>query len=332
MIIVVSYHDDPHAVLVEKAIRESGFSDTVWLDLERVLDELRLVVAPATWTLTDRKSGKLVSAHDARTIWWRRTGKLPTPNSHADLSQADFVEAYWATRWLMESLPDRCFPFGHPRHLRVAENKLLQLQVAQKVGFKCPDYYIGNDRAQIMEFCRSQERCVVKPLYLSAVREGTKDAFTFYTTAIESSTLLESLAQQEKTAMLFVETCIQKSRDVRAIVFPDGTYFACEIDSSTLPSGEVDWRPTTMTHPHVECQLPADVLSKGMDYLRTMRLSSGSFDFGITSDGHWVFFECNPNGQWLWMELKTGVPLARRFASILTDHHQGSLGGSWPTD
>jgi hypothetical protein len=50
----------------------------------------------------------------------------------------------------------------------------------------------------------------------------------------------------------------------------------------------------------------------------------GSFDFGVTERGDWEFFEYNPNGQLLWMELKTGFELARRVAQILLEHHNSN--------
>ena len=58
-----------------------------------------------------------------------------------------------------------------------------------------------------------------------------------------------------------------------------------------------------------------------------MGLTWGAFDFGVTDDGDWVFFECNPNGQWLWIELQAKYPLAGVVADELLAHHSGSAWG-----
>jgi hypothetical protein len=39
----------------------------------------------------------------------------------------------------------------------------------------------------------------------------------------------------------------------------------------------------------------------------------------LTPDGEYVFAEINPNGQWLWIEQATGLPIAEALADLLTD-------------
>ncbi|MFC5183451.1 hypothetical protein [Actinomadura harenae] len=45
-------------------------------------------------------------------------------------------------------------------------------------------------------------------------------------------------------------------------------------------------------------------------YLKVFGLEFGCFDFGLTERDEPVFFECNPNGQWSWLEERTGAPIA----------------------
>jgi hypothetical protein len=37
----------------------------------------------------------------------------------------------------------------------------------------------------------------------------------------------------------------------------------------------------------------------------------------LTPDGHYVFLEINPNGQWLWVQEATGLPIAESMANLL---------------
>ncbi|WP_329150150.1 hypothetical protein OIU91_25245 [Streptomyces sp. NBC_01456] len=46
-------------------------------------------------------------------------------------------------------------------------------------------------------------------------------------------------------------------------------------------------------------------------------LRYGAFDFALTADGAWWFLECNPNGQWAWLEAAAGLPLTAAIADLL---------------
>ncbi|WP_369246868.1 hypothetical protein [Streptomyces sp. R41] len=42
-----------------------------------------------------------------------------------------------------------------------------------------------------------------------------------------------------------------------------------------------------------------------------------SFDFAVTPDGEWVFFENNSAGTWAWVEYRTGLPITAAHADYL---------------
>ena len=46
-------------------------------------------------------------------------------------------------------------------------------------------------------------------------------------------------------------------------------------------------------------------------------LAYAAFDFVVTPDGRWVFLECNPGGQYGWLEGQTGLPITRQQARAL---------------
>ena len=96
--------------------------------------------------------------------------------------------------------------------------------------------------------------------------------------------------------------------------------FACRIDSQAQQddTGKIDWR---QGYGHgiswSVFDLPEDIARKCLAYLRRMGLNFGCFDFIVTPSGEYVFLECNPNGQWLWVELETGLPISRAIAEFL---------------
>ena len=52
-------------------------------------------------------------------------------------------------------------------------------------------------------------------------------------------------------------------------------------------------------------------------YLKACGLRFGAFDLIVTPQGEYVFLELNPNGQWYWVELSTGAPMADAMADLL---------------
>ncbi len=42
-----------------------------------------------------------------------------------------------------------------------------------------------------------------------------------------------------------------------------------------------------------------------------------ALDFIVDPDDQWWFLECNPNGQWAWIEEETGLPISSALADAL---------------
>lgn len=52
-------------------------------------------------------------------------------------------------------------------------------------------------------------------------------------------------------------------------------------------------------------------------YLKCAELAYGAFDFAEDADGTWWFLECNQSGQFGFVEVETGQPIARTIAEWL---------------
>ena len=67
-------------------------------------------------------------------------------------------------------------------------------------------------------------------------------------------------------------------------------------------------------------ELPDAVKAFCIKFLQDMHLNFGCFDFIVTPQDQFVFLECNPNGQWLWIEQETGMPISQAIAEYLMKH------------
>jgi glutathione synthase/RimK-type ligase-like ATP-grasp enzyme len=65
-----------------------------------------------------------------------------------------------------------------------------------------------------------------------------------------------------------------------------------------------------------------------MSLVRRLGLEFGAIDLLLTPQGDYVFLEINPNGQWLWLEQMTGVPLTKAMCDLLTRGHEPDRGRS----
>ena len=94
--------------------------------------------------------------------------------------------------------------------------------------------------------------------------------------------------------------------------------FASEIDSQSNPATIHDWRRDFANTRYRTHELPVAVAKKCLDFVRMLNLKFGALDFVIRPDGAYVFLEINPNGQWLWIENLTGLPIGNAIATLLT--------------
>lgn len=239
--------------------------------------------------------------------------------------EVDQVETYWACRWWTESLAEARFAFGHPSRLRAAANKLLQLRIAKALGLAVPDSIFTNDRKRLLEFASHYDEVVLKPLNITTMLEGETGSPRGFKSRAVSRDAFFALCRDETSTVAFCQKKVAKIADIRLTILPS-VAVACRISTDDLVGGEVDWRQTTLQRKHELIELPAELESRCRAYLAELQLSWGAFDFGLSEDGEWTFFECNPNGQWLWIERKTGAPLARHFAQTMLDHHAASTG------
>ncbi|MFA7036559.1 MAG: hypothetical protein WC183_09605 [Methanosarcina sp.] len=96
--------------------------------------------------------------------------------------------------------------------------------------------------------------------------------------------------------------------------------YACEIHSQDAAGSEIDFRlikPEKIVHkPH---DLPPDIDAKIEIFMDRMGLQFSAMDLVLDEDGKYWFLENNCNGQWLWIEYLTGMPLIQSMVDLLLD-------------
>jgi glutathione synthase/RimK-type ligase-like ATP-grasp enzyme len=267
------------------------------------------------WSLGERRlelGGRQVAAEEIDAVWYRRP---VAPRLAPGLSAQD---AAWATREATEALDGFWRTLdarwvSTPAAIRRADSKLRQLSDAAGIGFEVPETLVSASGARIEELmARSPHGVICKPLSDGRVRsEGRSLLFTSLITT-------EQLTGLGEEPHLF-QALVAKLYDVRVTVIGDEV-FATRIEPKPGSETAVDWR---RVHPDSLCYqaetLPDAVAAQCLRLVRHYGLSFGAIDLARDADGGYTFFELNPNGQWAFIEQRTGQPLRSALADLLTE-------------
>lgn len=197
-------------------------------------------------------------------------------------------------------------PLSH-RRTAVAENKALQLATAARLGFTLPDTLITNVPADARKFAADHGTVIYKPVHRVhlACEDGRNR--TVWVRTVQADELDDSIAL---CPHLF-QACVPKIADIRLAAVGDGA-FAARIDTV---GDHLDWRKDQSLITCSPIPVPCSVRETVRAFLHAFGLTYGAFDFALDSDGRWWFLECNPNGQWAFVD----EPTTRAIASALAD-------------
>jgi hypothetical protein len=270
--------------------------------------------AALDWRIDEQRlhlAGREFTGEDIDAVWYRRPvppqlrpGLPAEEQTWATREAAEALEGFWRTlraRWV-----------SPPTAIRLAECKALQLRDAAALGFDIPDTEITSDVARVQGLVeRSQHGVICKPLRDGRVRSHGRSLLF---TSMISSTQLHELGEEPHLFQAFVP----KRYDIRVTVIGE-EIFSTRIEPNAGDETAVDWRrsdPNSLRYqPEV---LPDDIAARCRALVGLYGLSFASIDLARRKDGGHAFFELNPNGQWAFIEQRTGQPLRAALADLLT--------------
>lgn len=200
--------------------------------------------------------------------------------------------------------------------IREAENKIYQLELAKSIGFSIPNSIITNIYADALDFYnRNDTNCVVKPIKSGLIddKDSPKVVFT--------NQLKGSLPKEQvELSPNFFQAHIKKLYDVRVTMVGEKS-FAVLIDSQNNTETLVDWRRGEYPLKHTKIELPDKILKQCITLLKILNLRFGAIDFILDTTGNFTFLEINPNGQWAWIEKRTGYEISNEIVNLLEYEH-----------
>ena len=201
---------------------------------------------------------------------------------------------------------------NHPARVATAEYKPIQLRTATRCGLSIPRTLITNDKETAIEFADAVCGPVVCKMLSSLVLSEDGVPHMTYTTRIDPRAI--DTAAFSATAHL-VQEWVPKKCDARVTIVGQKA-FAVAIHAGS-DRGYIDWRADYQSLKYHAIDPPSGIVAAATRFLRQLGLTFGAFDFVVTPDDGWVMLECNPAGQWLWLQDEVGVQIAEGIADLL---------------
>lgn len=298
---IFSFRDDLHARLITELIRNTGHH------CHHIATDSIAYRASITWRadmgcLRDT-DGELVAPADLDTIWWRRVKGGQRLEGTADDKVRSLISVESRTamfgcmfnlfhgRWVNDPMADTR-----------ADNKLVQIHTAQKLGWKVPETLVSNDPEEIRSFIRDLNgMAIVKAVC------GIPE-ISIPTRQVTLSDLEDDDALNACPAIY--QELIPGERHLRIHVF------GSDILTVQIESHHLDWRPY-LDSPMVLFNLPDEWADLCLRLVRGLGLEMGIIDAKLNDNDEIIFLEINPQGQFLFLEPLLDIPLSTHMASFL---------------
>lgn len=305
---IVTLEGDIHAYLIQEAMERIYGVGVAIVPADRIQTAGGLswgddVVDGVTLPTED---GGTVDVSKIRLVWWRRGhGRPEVPDAVRDPAMRELVikDSRSALRGTLLAAFDGTW-ISDLYATERAQNKLLQLRVARSLGLTVPRTLVSSDPVRIREFTRSQGGTVI-----------AKTLTGMLGTALEAGRVpLDSLTDDDelRLAPTIYQQEIRGDRHLRVMIFGD------QVHTAQIRSAELDWR--LANDASIEpAEIDAGLRSALGRMLNVLGLRMGIFDVKITPDGRPVFLEVNPQGQFLFVEGMSDMPLVDAFARFAAD-------------
>lgn len=311
MILLLSNPRDEHIFYVLPELNRRNLSFQC-IHTEDYPSGLFLESKISTWGVEHRINS--LDTSEIMAVWYRRP-LIAEPEMVNPLFKAytrDEREGY--TTYFFNALQNACW-ISPPVNIESARNKLLQLEYAKQEGFSIPDTLITTDLDSFKEFYEAHgKKVIIKSIKGHWYdRMGNKD-YLFFTSLLKEDAL--PTEDSLKMAPCLFQGYMEKDLELRITVVGEKV-FAAGIYSQEDSASQIDWRLGTGRIRHVPYDLPPEIERRLVKINERFGLKFGAYDVILTPQGEYIFLELNPNGQWVWIQEKTGLKIKESLVDLL---------------
>ena len=314
--LLIGAGQDPHVFELAKRIEGFGHSACV-LDASSVENACSIAFdRSGNCKIHVRShSGEMIPSSAFTSVWFRLKPVIPLPAwGPLELSAAQFAQGEWRTviRMLGTSMSDAFWMNPVEPQVWIA-SKPRQLELAASVGLEIPDTVITNDPELVLGLFDRHPRVAYKALNGFVFPDQTG----ILTREIARKDVVNNRLNILRSPGIYQEF-IPKRHELRVTIVGE-QIFPALIRTPTSGDGSIDWRHSHFDNIFEECTLDASLCQKLLAFHHAAKLEFGAYDLIAAEDGSFVFLECNPAGQFLWLEYSLHLPILDAIAHKLSD-------------
>jgi glutathione synthase/RimK-type ligase-like ATP-grasp enzyme len=308
MILIISAPEDIHAQAVIRELAKQGRAGVKMLDFKDFPMRLSLSIrmdSNGKRNFGLNFAGEKISMEQVTAAWWRRPQPFGIPPTVKDPNVRHFAMSEAATAFQGMWQSSQALWVNNIMRDAAAAHKPWQLSVAKEVGLPVPETLITNDPEEARAFWGAYPGQVV-------YKPHTASLHVWRETRILKPEE-QALAESVRLAPVIFQKYIPGT-DLRITAIGE-RLFAAEADTKEgeYPT-DVRLNTNLKYKPH---SLAVDVVEKLLKLMRRLGLEYGAIDMRLTREGQYVFLEVNPAGQFLYIEMATGLPIAAALAEHL---------------
>src|SRR5436190_5815661 len=305
MVVVVANKNDIHAMAVHNEVYSQGGQCSI-LDIGELCrgDSLYHSQRPNKSYLTTEQGRIKISG--IKSLWYRRPYYSETDQNIYDREARLFTERKWrqTCEGLFHSLEKTLIVnrIGSVYDL----SKTYQLFMAKKAGLTVPDTIVTNSHIDVKKFYAKHEGKIIHKA-LTATND------TFLTTKLFSKNDFKYLNRLYCCPTIFQEL-IEGDFDFRVTVINEKIYTAriATYENKGLIDSRID-----LTLKYERFEFDDQMNKRILTLIKSLGLRFGTADFKLGKDGRLYFLEVNPQGQFIYVQLLTGMPLVKEMAKFL---------------
>ena len=250
--------------------------------------------------------GRALCLDDVTAVYWRTydVRRLPAMVEDGDGSDAGRWERVLRLEQALLSWLEttRARVVNRPSSMASNNSKPYQAEVLRRHGFEVPETMITTDPDEVRRFWTDHGAVIYKSI--SGARSVVSRLTHAHIERIEQVVWCPTQFQQWVPGV-----------DVRVHVVGDEV-FACEVRSTAD-----DYRYAEARGGSVEiipCELPPDITARCLEVTAALDMDLSGIDLRRAPDGRWFAFEVNPSPGFSYYEERTGQPIAKAIARLLT--------------
>ena len=314
MILFITNKEDITTDFVVKRIKESG-TDYFRFNTEDLFNsvDIHLDFEKNKFQLLDERNG-VIDLNKIKSVYFRRP-KLPEIPFNLETGERNFlIKEYNSLFNGIYSILSTKLWINYVYSIIEAENKIYQLILAKKLGFKIPQTLISNHSDSAYKFIKGNSfNCIVKPMRSGFVDDPDNPKVIF--TGLIDRNKVKELKRIKYCPSIF-QNNIEKEADVRVTVVGE-KLFPARIESQEYEESKIDWRRGSNIIDHNHIKLPSKIANQCINLVKQLNLIFGAIDLILDREGNYHFLEINSNGQWAWIERRLNLPISNEIAKLL---------------